>query len=123
MREINAGSSRKAKAAIEASIYNRTDVRVYPGRFLVEEPSAGRLPDVLGNGPEPLRQRARSGEGPALKQGGQLKWSRALSKKAASSIGQSNRSIDPEHPRLGVQQPRELPGSRRIAVPLEVNHN
>jgi hypothetical protein len=36
MREINARSSRKAKAAIEASIHNRTDVRVYPGRFLAE---------------------------------------------------------------------------------------
>jgi len=89
----------------------------------VEEPNAGWVPDVFGNGPEPLRQRARSGEGPGLKQIGQLEWSRALSKKAASSIGQSNRSIDPEHPRLEVQQPCELPGSRRMDVPLEVNHN
>ena len=92
-------------------------------RFLVEEPSAGWVPDVLGHGPERLRQRARSGEGPALKQIGQPKRSRALFNRAASSIGQSNRSIDREHPRLGVQQPCELPGSRRMAVPLEVNHN
>lgn len=103
-----------------------------------------------------LRQRARSGEGPALKQIGQQEWSGALSKLAASSIGQRNRSIDPDDPRHGVQQPCELPGvpcsattrgrttrepvayfgrwtnsisrapssgSRRMAVPLEVNHN
>ena len=93
MRDINARSSRKAKAAIEASIHRRTDVRVDPGRFLVEEPSAGWVPDVLGNGPEPLRRRARSGEGPALKQIGQLEWSRALSKKAGL-IDRPKQSID-----------------------------
>ena len=63
-----------------------------------------------------LRQRTRSGEGPALKQIGQLEWSRALSNRAASSIGQRNRSIDPEHPRLGVQQPCELPGVPCLAT-------
>lgn len=52
MREINARSSRKAKAAIDASIHNRTDFRVYPGRFLMEEPSAGWVSDVVGNGPD-----------------------------------------------------------------------
>ena len=62
-------------------------------RFLVEEPSAGWVPDVLGNGPEPLRRRARSGEGPALKQIGQLEWSRALSKKAGL-IDRPKQSID-----------------------------
>ena len=60
MREINARSSRKAKAAI---------VSEWKSQALAGFPTFSAT--VLT-----LRQRTRSGEGPALKQIGQLEWSR-----------------------------------------------
>jgi hypothetical protein len=56
MREINARSSRKAKAGIETSIHNRTKVRVYPGKFLSAGTKRGLDSRHSSNDPEPLRQ-------------------------------------------------------------------
>ena len=103
-----------------------------------------------------LRQRARSGEGPALKQIGQLEWSRALSNRVPhrsanaldrlirnilasgfSSHANSRACLARLPPADGERESRSptsvdgrtlsvgppSSGSRRMAVPLEVNHN
>ena len=59
----------------------------------MEEPSAGWVPDVLGNGPLAGKTAGRCGEDEPLKQIGQLKWSRALSKRAGV-IDWPKQSID-----------------------------
>jgi putative transposase len=113
--------SLKAKVAVEAIKAHKTAAQI-PHIFGVHPTQVGGwkkqglagLPDIFGNGREPMRQQADAEKDELYKQIGQLKVELDFSKKElASSIEDRRRWIDLRHPHLSVQQQCELLGVPR----------